>query len=76
MRTLVTMALLMLGSTEIMSVKSEDAPQKEKSTMEPTSAPDLSRITIDLATRRGVHSVAFSPDGTTVEIEKKNTRRH
>ncbi|MYG06377.1 hypothetical protein F4167_07130 [Candidatus Poribacteria bacterium] len=73
MRTLVIIALLMLGGAEMVSVKSENAPRKEKSTMEPTSVQDLSHIMIDLAIRRGVHSVAFSPDGSIVASDKDNT---
>ena len=73
MRTLVTIALLILGGAELMSVKSENPTQKEKSTMEPTPASDMSHITIDLATKRGVHSVAFSPDGSIVASDKNNT---
>ena len=41
--------------------------------MQPTSAQDLSHITIDLAAKRGVHSVAFSPDGSIVASDKDNT---
>ena len=52
---------------------SPNAPQKENSTMQTTSAQDLSHITIDLAIRRGVHSIAFSPDGTTIASDKNNT---
>ena len=73
--SMVTIALLMLGSSEMMSVKSENPLQQEKSTMEPTLAPDLSHITIDLAIGRGVHSVAFSPDGSIVVSDKDNTVR-
>ena len=75
MRTLVTIALLMLGGAEVMSVKSENLTEKEKSTMEPTSAQDMSHITIDLAIRRGVYSVVFSPDGSIVASDKSNTVR-
>ena len=70
-----TIALLIVGGAEITPVKSESATQKEKSTMEPTSTPDMSHITIDLAIRRGVQSVAFSPDGSTVASDKGNTVR-
>jgi len=73
MRTLVIIALLMLGGAEMVSVKSENATQKEESTMQTTPARGLSHITIDLATRRGVHSVAFSPDGSMVASDKDNT---
>ena len=66
MRTLVTIVLLMLGGVEMVSVESENPTQKERPAMEPTSAPDMSHITIDLAIRRGVQSVAFSPDGRTL----------
>ena len=72
----VTIAFLMLGiGAEVVSVKSEKATQKEGSTMQITSAQELSHITIDLAIRRGVHSVAFSPDGSTVASDKSNTVR-
>ena len=73
--SMVTIALLMLSGAEMVSVKSENPTQKEKSTMEPISAPDMSHITIDLAIRRGVHSVAFSPDGSTVASDRDNTVR-
>ena len=73
--SMVTIALLMLGGAEMVSVKSENASQKEKSTMAPTSAPDLSHITVDLAIKRGVHSVAFSPDGSIVASDRENTVR-
>ncbi len=73
--SMVTIAFLMLSSAEMVLVKSEDATQQEKSTMEPTPAPDMSHITIDLAIRRGVHSVAFSPDGSTVASDRDNTVR-
>ena len=75
MRTLVMIALLMLGGAEMVSVKSENATQKGGSTVQTTSAQDLSHITIDLAIRRGVHSVAFSPDGSTVASDGNNTVR-
>ena len=57
------------------SEKSENVSQKEKSTMQVTSAADLSHITIDLAIRRGVHSVAFSPDGSILASDRDNTVR-
>ena len=72
----VTIAFLMLGiGAEIVSVKSENATQKKESTMQTTSAQNLSHITIDLAIKRGVHSVAFSPDGSTVASDRSNTIR-
>ena len=55
--------------------ESEDATQQEKSTMQTISAQDMSHITIDLATKRGVHSVAFSPDGSIVASDRDNTVR-
>ena len=73
--SMVAITLLMLGGTEMVSVKSENVIQEEKSTMEPTSAPDMSHITIDLAIKRGIHSVAFSPDGSMVASDKENTVR-
>ena len=73
--SIVTIALLMLSGAEMMSVKPENLTQKEASTMEPTPAPDMSHITIDLAIRRGVHSVAFSPDGSIVASDRDNTVR-
>ena len=57
------------------SEKSENASQKEKSTMQTTPAQDLSYITIDLAIKRGVHSVDFSPDGSIVASDRENTVR-
>ena len=74
--TTVMIAFLMLGiSAEMMSVKSENVPQKEKLSMQTTPAQELSHITINLAIRRGVHSVAFSPDGSIVASAKDNTVR-
>ncbi len=73
--SMVTITFLMLVATEIMPVKSENVVQKEKPTMEATAAPDMSHITIDLAVRRGVHSVAFSPDGSIVASDRDNTVR-
>ena len=37
------------------------------------SAQDLSHITIEVANRRGVYSVAFSPDGSTLASDRDNT---
>lgn len=73
--SMVTIALLMSGGAEMVSVKSENPTQKEASTMEPTPAQDMSHITIDLGIRRGVHSVAFSPDGSIVASDRDNTVR-
>ena len=73
--SMVTITFLMLVATEIMPVKSENVVQKEKPTMEATPAPDMSHITIDLAIRRGVQSVAFSPDGSIVASDRDNTVR-
>ncbi len=59
----------------ITPVKSENRTQKEKPTMPATQPQDLSHITIDLAIKRGVHSVAFSPDGSIVASDMDNTVR-
>ena len=55
--------------------ESENVPQKEKPIMPTTPPQDMSHITIDLAIKRGVHSVAFSPDGSIVASDKDNTVR-
>ncbi len=41
--------------------------------MKTTPAQDLSHITIEVANRRGVYSVAFSPDGSTLASDRDNT---
>ena len=55
------------------SEKPEDSSQKETSTVKATSAQDLSHITIEVANKRGVYSVAFSPDGSTLASDRDNT---
>ena len=57
------------------SAKPENSRQKENTTMQITSAQDLSHITIDVLNKRGVYSVAFSPDGSTLASDKDNTIR-
>ena len=41
--------------------------------MKTTSAQDLSHTTIEVANRRGVYSVVFSPDGSTLASDRDNT---
>ena len=41
--------------------------------MKTTSAQDLSHTTIEVANRRGVYSIAFSPDGSTLASDTDNT---
>ena len=55
------------------SEKPENSFQKEKSAVKTTHAQDFSHITIEIANRRGVYSVAFSPDGSTLASDRDNT---
>ena len=55
------------------SEKPENSSQKEKSAVKTTHAQDFSHIIIEIANRRGVYSVAFSPDGSTLASDRDNT---
>ena len=61
------------SKSTLKSAEPENSRQKENTIMKTISTQDLSHITIDMANKRGVHSVAFSPDGSIVASDKDNT---